>query len=119
MGGVFKILGISFLFFFMASCDRLKEGEVYEKEFKPGYTTTRLMPICVSNGKTVTTMLLPYIISYPDRWLVKIKKYNGKKWVWAEYYTTEEVYQTVNIGDEFRYMSGRDLLDEPYTRGKK
>lgn len=117
MKKLLNLLGISFLLFFMTNCtNMLKEGEVYKKEFKPSRTSTILMPVCVSNGKTIITILVPYIVSYPDRWLVKIKKYNGKKWLYSEYYTSKEVYQALSIGDEFKYLSGRDLLDEPYTR---
>lgn len=63
--------------------------------------------------------MMPYVVSYPDRWLVKIKKYNGEKWLYSEYYTSKEVYQSLNIGDEFKYISGRDLLEEPYSREKQ
>ncbi len=120
MKELFKILGISLLSFCMVNCmNRLEEGEVYEKEFKPSYSRTMLMPLCISNGKTINTVMMPYVVSYPDRWLVKIKKYNGEKWLYSEYYTSKEVYQSLNIGDEFKYISGRDLLEEPYSREKQ
>lgn len=28
----------------------------------------------------------------------------------------KEIYEAINIGDQFEYVKGRDLTEEPYTR---
>lgn len=100
--------------------DKLTEGEVYEKEFKKAETNVRLIPFVISNGKTTITRLIPYVYSYPDRWIIKIREPNGDgTYKTATYYTSKEVYDSINIGDTFSYVSGRDFENEPYTRERQ
>lgn len=94
----------------------ITEGEVYQKEFKPEHTEVRVIPVCISNGKTVHTMVIPYTYHYPDRYIVYIKSFVDKEWKTADYYVTKEIYEIINIGDQFKYVKGRDLAEEPYTR---
>lgn len=100
-------------------CNKLREGEVYEKEFKPRHIQTLLMPVCISNGKSTTTVLMPYIIIYPDRWRVCIRAFDGKQWKSTSYYVPPEVYNAVKVGDQFVYEKGRDLDKEPYTKTRQ
>lgn len=95
---------------------KITEGEVYQKEFKPEYTEVRIIPMCISNGKTMHTIMIPFTYRYPDRYIVYIKKYIDNEWKTANYYVTKEIYETVNIEDQFKYVEGRDLSEEPYTR---
>lgn len=99
--------------------NKLDEGEVYEKEFKPAYTQTLFIPLVISNGKSSTTTLVPYFYHYPDRYVIRIKAFKDNDWLTNEIYVTQNVYDSIVIGSEFKYVEGRDLLDEPYTREKK
>ena len=96
---------------------KLTEGEVYEKEFKEARTQVMMIPIVISNGKSSTTRLIPYMYHYPDRWIVRIRDPNGDgTYVTDEYYTTKEVYDSLDIGDTFCFDPNRDFENEPYTR---
>lgn len=99
--------------------NKLDEGEVYEKEFKPAYTQTLFIPLVISNGKSSITTLVPYFYHYPDRYVIRIKAFKDNDWLTNEIYVTQNVYDSIVIGSEFKYVEGRDLLDEPYTREKK
>ena len=55
------------------------EGEVCELRFEEEYTTTILLPTNIYNGKTMQTILIPYIRTYPDRWYVRVRTFNTEK----------------------------------------
>lgn len=71
--GIFIILLLMLLV--MSGCsDSILEGDVYKKEFKPAYTTVMLIPVTITNGDTVSTMMIPYFVHYPDRYVIYTKK---------------------------------------------
>ena len=97
--------------------DKITEGEVYEKEYREEQTVTVMYPLVISNGKTNKTMIVPYYVHYPDRYVIHIKAFVDEEWVTEDYYVSEEVYDSINIGDMFIYDESRgDLTDEPYTK---
>lgn len=99
---------------------KLTEGEVYEKEFREATTQVRVIPVVSTNGKTTRTTIIPYIYRYPARWIIRIREPNGDgTYITAEYYTTKEIYDSVNIGDTFSYDPDRDFENEPYTRERQ
>lgn len=95
---------------------RLTEGEVYDKKFIAAHTQALLLPMTIYNGKTSTTVLVPYTYYYPDTWTISIKDFQDGKWIYAEYCVPEEVYTSAEIGSIFRYEKDRDLTEPPYTR---
>lgn len=99
--------------------NKISNGEVYQKEFKEAHNEVKIIPLIRSNGKTTYTTMMPYIYNYPDRYIIYIKKLEDNKWKTASYYTTKEVYESINIGDQFEYVEDRDLTEEPYTRKKE
>ena len=73
----------------------------------------------IPNGKTVTTILIPYVFTYPKRWVIHVKWYveNKDKWKYHEYFVDEEKYKTIDIG---QYYDGTDAYDEePYTKERE
>jgi len=117
----FSLLLVLTVLLISACGNKIREGEVSGKEFKEAYTTTSIMPQIISNGKTTTTIIVPYTIHYPDRWSVTIKAYNedDREWETATYWVTKKVFDAVNIGDQFKYDAEICLEDESYTREKK
>lgn len=96
--------------------NKLTSGEVYNKEFKKSHKEVRMIPITGYTGKTTSVTMIPYLYTYPDRYIVYIKKFINNKWETNYYYVSKDVYNNINIGDEFEYVKGRDLDNEPYTR---
>ena len=98
---------------------KITEGEVYEKEYKAAHTEVMIVPITTYNGKTSSVHMIPYFYSYPDRYIIKIKKFEDNEWKKAEYYVPKDVYDGINVGDQFEYVKDRDLTEEPYTRERQ
>lgn len=97
--------------------DKITEGEVYEKEYREAHTSLMMLPLVVSNGKTTTTTIVPYIVYYPDRYVIHIRAFVDNEWVTEDFYVSEEVYNSINIGDMFVFDEDRgDLTEEPYTK---
>lgn len=98
----------------------ITEGEVYEKEYREEYTAVVMLPLVISNGKSSTITMIPYIVRYPDRYVIFIKAYQDEEWKTEDFYVSKEVYDSINIGDMFLYDEERgDLQDEPYTKERK
>jgi hypothetical protein len=98
----------------------INEGEVYEKEYRAEFTTVMMLPLTISNGKTVTTTIIPYVVHYPDRYVIHIKAFVNDEWMTEDFYVSKEVYDSINIGDMFVYDDKRgDLQDEPYTKERQ
>lgn len=103
----------------LVSCgNKLTRGEVYEKNFTEAHTQIVMVPFVHSNGKTSYTTMMPMYYHYPDTWEIAIKAWDPEKERWRKqsYYVTEEVYKTVNIGDEFQYSKESCWENERYTR---
>ena len=92
---------------------KITEGEIYEKEFLPEETRTIIIPMIHTNGKSLYTTYVPVTHHYPDRWRISIKsieKNDDGDYDTADYYTTEEVYNSCEVGDMFSYDENRDRL---------
>lgn len=109
------------LFLFVGCKKEAFEGEVCELEFKPAYTTTIIIPVTIWNGKTSSVFMIPYIRYYPDRWYVKVREYvsGDGMYKYHECYVTEEVYNTLEVGDWFVYDEEYCFPDEPYEQEQK
>lgn len=109
-----------FVFLLMCGCSTtITEGEVYAKEYREAFTTVNCYPVVISNGKTTTTMIIPYTVYYPERWVIFIKSFEDGEWLTDDYFVSENIYNSINVGDIFVYDGSRgDLKDEPYTKEK-
>jgi hypothetical protein len=90
----------------LAGCQsKLTHGEVIDKSFTAAYTETKLMPHVMCSGKTCTTTLIPYTVHHPDNWTITIKSVadDDRYGETAKYCVTQNVYDSVNIGDMFEY----------------
>lgn len=116
-----SILLVAIILLSLCGCaPKITEGEIYDKEYREAFTTVQLFPLVVSNGKTSTTRLIPYVMYYPERYVIHIKAYKDEKWQTEDFYVSRDVYETAKIGDMFCYDSERgDLDDEPYTKERK
>lgn len=119
---IIALMGVLILSLLLCSCsDEITEGEIYEKEFKPAETITTIIPMVISTGKTVVTQMIPVIRHYPDRYIIRIRKYNEEEntFLYNEYYVDIETYNKANIGDWFIYDEDFCLKDEPYTQERE
>ena len=111
---------LAFVLFLSACSLKITSGEVYDKEHRDAFTTVSLYPLIISNGKTTTTTMVPYTVYYPERWVIFIKSFEDGEWITEDFYVSEAVYNSINIGDMFEYDENRgDLTDEPHTKEKQ
>lgn len=97
-----RIISLVLIVLLAASSEKIVKGEVVDKTFSPAYVRTALIPICISNGKTMTTRLIPYVYRYPDTWTITISgPGEGGKTETATYRVTQEVFDAVPLGAEF------------------
>jgi ABC-type glycerol-3-phosphate transport system substrate-binding protein len=101
--------------------ERITSGEVIDKKYTEAHTTVRMVPLVMSNGKTTTTMIVPYVYHYADKWEITIRQWDadGGSEVTATYRVTEEVYDAVNLHDEFVYDKDMKPKEPEYTRERK
>lgn len=111
---------LSLTFCLCACGNKITHGEVYEKEHREAHNTVMVLPLVISNGKTTSTIMIPYIVHYPERWVIFIKAFNGEEWVTEDFYVSKDVFDTVQVGDMFEFDEDRgDLEDEPYTKERQ
>ena len=108
-----------FVLFLSACSPKITSGEVYDKEYREDFVTVSFYPVVTYNGKTLTTTIVPYTVYYPERWVIFIKSFEDGEWITEDFYVSETMYNSINIGDMFEYDENRgDLTDEPYTKEK-
>ena len=62
---------------FLSGCkEKLKEGEIYNKEFIPAHTETVLISTVHTDGKMSYTTVMPYVYYYSDSYEIDIRDYN-------------------------------------------
>jgi hypothetical protein len=116
------LLAISLCLVLLSGCQNsITQGEVIEKEFTPSHTRIMVIPVVHSNGKTSYTTLVPFTYFYPDTWKITIQSYDEEKGenLTATYRVTENVYDSVKIGDEFVYDENMEPDEPEYTRERK
>lgn len=101
--------------------ERITRGEVIDKKYTKAHTQVMMIPLVMSSGKTITTTIIPYIYRYPDRWEITIQQHDTEDGVrvTATYRVTQEVYDAVNLHDEFVYDKDMEPKEPEYTRERK
>lgn len=116
---VFAILASLILAFEFSGCSGgIKEGTVYRKSFVEKHTETIMIPIVHSTRESCSTTIVPMIRTYPNEWIISIKKYNSasSEWETKNFYVKEEIYKKVEIGDYYILKEKDGTTDEPYTQ---
>lgn len=98
---------------------KLTQGEVIEKKFTPAHSEVMIIPIVTSNGESISTTYVPYVYYYSDAYKITIRDYVDTEEQTATYRVTKEVYDNVNIGDEFIYSDEYEPDEPEYTREKQ
>ena len=96
----------------LSSCNKLEEGDVVEKWYEPTHTYVALMPLIISNGKTTTTMMIPYVITDYEDWCVKIKgKYKEEERI-ETIYVSRKQYECLSIGSHLKLTDDCSMSDD-------
>lgn len=103
---------------FLTGCSKkITQGEVVDKTFSPAHVQTMLVPVFISNGKTMTTYFIPYVYQYPDTWTITISGpgEDGETET-ATYRVTQEVFDAVPLAAEFIYKPEMEPSEPEYRR---
>lgn len=106
----------------LCSCsEQITIGEVVYKKYNPEYTTTMVIPVTISNGKTSTVAMIPYVYHYNESWEITIRGWDEEEQEFetATYRVTEEVFETTYIGGEFQYLQSMEPNIPEYTRERQ
>ena len=86
----------------LTGCNHLEEGTVVNKHYEPMEQNLIVMPLIISNGKTTTTMMIPYFITDNEDYVLHIKGiYKGEE-VIEQVYTSKEYYEQMQNGDRWK-----------------
>ena len=97
----------------------LTQGEVIKKEFTPAHSETTILPVVTTDGENMSTIFVPYVYYYSDTYKITIRDYIDNEEQTATYRVTEEVYDSVDIGNEFIYSKEYEPDEPEYTREKQ
>jgi len=94
------------------SCNKLEEGDVIEKWYEPTHTYVALMPMVISNGKSTTTIMIPYVITDYEDWVVKINgKYKGEERT-ETIYVSQKQYECLSVGSHLKLTEDSSTSDD-------
>ena len=118
--GLVLVLAIVLMVAICGCTPKITQGEVVDKQFEPAHTVVRMIPMVISNGKTTTTHIIPYVYRYPDTYRVTIAALDedGNRQE-ATYLVTKEVFDAVRLGDEFVYSKDMKPSEPEYQRERK
>ena len=96
----------------IATEGRLQNGEVYKKEFVPGYTDVQMIPMFHGSGGF---MVIPFTYVYDDDYIIYIKANDGSGKT-AMYHVRKDLYDAITIGSEFQWDSSSCSDEASYKR---
>lgn len=103
----------------LIGCNHLEEGTVVNKHYEPTEQNLVIMPLIMSNGKTTTTMMIPYFVTDNEDYVLHIKGiYKGEE-VIEQVYTSKECYEQMQNGDKWtktQYCSFSDNNNQKERR---
>lgn len=85
----------------LTGCNRLEEGVVVDKHYEPTEQIVTILPLVMSTGTSVTTIMMPYTMIDNEDYVLHIKGvYKGKEVV-EQVYTSKECYEQMRVGDRW------------------
>lgn len=95
---------------------KLTQGEVIEKKFTPAHSEVMIIPMVTTDGKNTSITNVLYIYYYSDTYKITIRDYIDNEEQTATYRVTQEVYDSVDVGNEFIYSEEYEPDEPEYTR---
>jgi hypothetical protein len=113
---LYAMLAVVFL---CGGCNRLKEGDVISKHYDPTNTYMMLMPMIISNGTSTTTIMIPYLITDYEDWVVEIEgTYNGEKRT-EDVYVSQKKYECLQKGSHLKLGDDCSTEDDNNTKERR
>jgi len=94
----------------LLSCEKLRYGNVIKKEYHPEYTSTMLLPLVISTGKTTTIVMIPYFVHHNESWSIDVRGTGVKGHsITRTFYIDRNSFDTTKIGT---FICVKGLCDE-------
>jgi hypothetical protein len=99
---------------------KLDEGRVVGMRYEPANTQVMMMPVVISNGRTTTTMIVPYYIYDDEDWVLTVTGTleNGKQRT-EDWYISRSAYESLEIGDEVCTTDCGASRNDPHRKERK
>ncbi len=100
-------------------CNKLKEGKVLSKHYEPETQYMMLMPVCVSTGKSMITVMIPYWITDNEDWVVEIEGVHDGERVVESVYVSQKQYWCLREGSHLTLGDDCSEEDENNTKEER
>ncbi len=101
------------------SCNHLEEGEVIGRHYEPTTQNIMILPLIMSNGKTKTTMMIPYLVTDYEDYVLHVKGlYKGEE-VIEQVYVTKECYNNLQNGGTWYKDDNCSFSDDNNTKERR
>ena len=103
----------------LISCNHLEEGIVVGRHYEPTEQNMVIMPLIMSNGKTTTTMMIPYFVTDYEDYVLHIKGvYKGEE-VIEQVYVTKDCYERLQNGGTWYKDDSCSFSDDNNTKERR
>jgi len=103
------------LFILLIGCNEIDKGIVVGKRYEPTQTYTTIIPLVISTGKSVTTIMIPYVITDNEDYILKVKDNE----IVREVYVSKQCYEKLDTGDVWIKDSDCSFSDNNNTKIRK
>lgn len=105
------------LYLFIAACKAMipENGVVVGKQYEPEYALIEIVPTPVATGITKIQVLTPYFIYDNEDWVLVVESTQDNKVKKVKIYTTEEIFNSYQIGDPYTFNS-EDRTEDKVVR---
>lgn len=114
------VVGIAIAAFvaLVLSCmPRLDNGVVVSKRYEPATSTVMIMPLILSNGKTTTMIMVPYVVYDDPDWVLTVTGDDDRgERITEDWYISELQYSRVSVGDEVNRAKVSAKTEDPHQK---
>ena len=103
----------------LLGCNHLEEGTVVNKHYEPMEKNLIIMPLVTSNGKTTTTIMMPYLVTDNEDYVLHIKGIHKGEEVTEKVYTSKGCYESMKNGDKWVKTQYCSFSDNNNTKERR
>lgn len=100
-------------------CNELEQGDVVAKRFEPQRQYMAFFPLIISNGKSTSVIMIPYMVTDYEDWVVTITGIADGDTLTEEVYVSREKYECLYVGDHMIVDSGCVKTDNNNVKVRK
>lgn len=112
---------ILLLILLLVGCQKkIDMGVVIDKIYEPERTYTSMMPVVVSTGKSVMTVMIPYRVTDNEDFIIIVNGITDEfESVNNKYYISKKLYKRLEIGKRVYINNNNDVSEIDYNNSKE